>query len=435
MSQLAIKVEDLGKRYRIGVREKKADNRAQAFLQTVRSPFNYLLSTLRGPSEDEVIWALRNIYFELHHGEVIGIIGHNGAGKSTLLKILSRITEPTEGYADIYGRVGSLLEVGTGFHPDLTGRENVYMNGTILGMTKIEIDRKFDEIVDFAGVEKFIDTPVKYYSSGMNVRLGFAIAAHLEPEILLVDEVLAVGDIEFQEKCLNKMDQVSQTGRTVLFVSHNIGMIENLCGRSILLSHGHMIADDDTKNVTKLYLEQLSLSNSHKESNNIYDLKRRHKHYGEIVRFSHCQIQNADSEPTSHIRLGEPFTVVVQGISKTDVKNVDVVIRLRSSYGVNVVAASSGEANMLVHFVKGKTVSITTQFDGLILSEGKYYIELYAMKLNRGLDLITNAGAFMVTESRYSGAEKFRPLYGLEGVIRYSPKWQTSVLENSRESL
>ena len=193
--------------------------------------------------DSEVVWALRDVSFEVQKGEVVGLIGRNGAGKSTLLKLLSRITEPTAGTATIKGRVASLLEVGTGFHPELTGRENVYMNGTILGMTKREIDRKFDEIVDFSGVEKFLDTPIKRYSSGMNVRLAFAVAANLEPEILIVDEVLAVGDAEFQRKCIGKMQDVASAGRTVLFVSHNMGALTRFCHRSILLQHGKITAE------------------------------------------------------------------------------------------------------------------------------------------------------------------------------------------------
>ena len=205
---------------------------------------------------NETIWALKDVSFEIKRGEVVGIIGRNGAGKSTLLKILSRITEPTEGQAAIYGRVGSLLEVGTGFHPELTGRENIYLNGAILGMRRAEIERKFDEIVVFSGVEKFIDTPVKHYSSGMYLRLAFAVAAHLEPEILLVDEVLAVGDAQFQKKCLGKMADVAQAGRTVLFVSHNMGAIHHLCPRSILLEQGRIAMVGATAEVIRHYLSK-----------------------------------------------------------------------------------------------------------------------------------------------------------------------------------
>src|SRR5690606_1633316 len=224
----------------------------------LKSPFvqyRKLRALTRFDKESEtVFWALRDINFEVKKGEVLGVIGHNGAGKSTLLKILSRITEPTSGEARLNGRVSSLLEVGTGFHPELTGRENVYMNGTILGMTKREINSKFDEIVAFSGVEKHLDTPVKFYSSGMKVRLGFAVAAHLEPEILIIDEVLAVGDYEFQRKCLGKMEDVSKNqGRTVLFVSHNLEAVKDLCPRSILIEKGKVNFEGVTDQVLNMY--------------------------------------------------------------------------------------------------------------------------------------------------------------------------------------
>ena len=263
MSDLAIKAENLSKRYRIGIRENRHDTFRGALSSWITAPWrNYRrlrgltrhsLPNLRS-EENDLIWALRDVSFEVKQGEVIGVIGRNGAGKSTLLKILSRITEPTSGRAIISGRVASLLEVGTGFHADLTGRENIYLNGTILGMTRKEVDRKFDEIVDFAEVEKFIDTPVKHYSSGMYVRLAFAVAAHLEPEILLVDEVLAVGDASFQKKCLGKMKDVATEGRTVLFVSHQMGAVKSLCSRVIEINKGTIIRDGDPETVINGYL-------------------------------------------------------------------------------------------------------------------------------------------------------------------------------------
>jgi homopolymeric O-antigen transport system ATP-binding protein len=233
MSETVIQAEGIGKRYRVGERERYLalrDVMARAFV----APFR----RRKKPSETSELWALRDVSFDVRQGEVVGLIGRNGAGKTTLLKILSRITRPTVGLAEIYGRVGSLLEVGTGFHPELTGRENVYLSGAILGMKKSEIARKFDEIASFAAVERFIDTPLKHFSTGMQMRLAFAVAAHLEPEILLVDEVLAVGDIEFQKKCLGKMDDVTKTGRTIVFVSHQMNQIRRLCRRCIWVDHG-----------------------------------------------------------------------------------------------------------------------------------------------------------------------------------------------------
>lgn len=260
MSRPVISVENLSKAYRIGLKEEIPDTLAGAFTGFLKSPFRNLrqlsrLDTFRHQADDEdIFWALKDVSFEVQEGEVLGVIGRNGAGKSTLLKILSRITEPTSGRAVIRGRVSSLLEVGTGFHPELSGRENVYLNGTILGMTKAEIDRKFDEIVDFSGVEKFLDTPIKRYSSGMKVRLAFAVAAHLEPEILIIDEVLAVGDAEFQKKCLGKMQDVASHGRTVLFVSHNMAAVEGLCDKGILLHRGKMEIDGAAHTVVSSYL-------------------------------------------------------------------------------------------------------------------------------------------------------------------------------------
>ncbi len=289
MSDIAIRVENLSKAYRIGLKEQRHETLAGAVASFVRAPWqNYQNlrklskfdhvsladerskivagslptpnSQLPTPSSlrDDVFWALQNVSFDVKHGEVLGIIGRNGAGKSTLLKILSRITEPTSGRATIYGRVASLLEVGTGFHPDLTGRENVYLNGTILGMRKNEVDRKFDEIVAFSEVEKFIDTPVKRYSSGMRVRLAFAVAAHLDPEILIIDEVLAVGDLDFQRKCLGKMGEVAECGRTVLFVSHNMAAVTQLCQRGMVLVNGAARFAGTSAQSVDFYIRSLS---------------------------------------------------------------------------------------------------------------------------------------------------------------------------------
>lgn len=248
-----IEVESLSKQYIIGARRDSYSTLRDALASAVRAPLN-LLRRGEARQASEAIWAVKNLSFRVEPGEVVGIIGRNGAGKSTLLKILSQITEPTTGRVRLYGRVGSLLEVGSGFHPELTGRENIYLNGAILGMKRAEIVRKFDEIVGFAGVEKFLDTPVKRYSSGMYVRLAFAVAAHLEPEILVVDEVLAVGDVEFQKKCLSKMGDLSRSGQTVLLVSHNMASVANLCTRAILLNKGEKVMEGSASEVIQSYL-------------------------------------------------------------------------------------------------------------------------------------------------------------------------------------
>lgn len=254
MSKVAIKIEGVSKKYTVG---KQKDG-------SLRGTLGSLLKSAASKGDD--FWALRDISFEVNQGDVIGIIGKNGAGKSTLLKILSKITKPTEGRIEINGRVASLLEVGTGFHPELTGRENIYLNGTILGMTRKEVKVKFDEIVEFSGIEKFIDTPVKHYSSGMYVRLAFAVAAHLEPEILIIDEVLAVGDAEFQKKCLGKMKDVSNSGRTVLFVSHNLGAVKQLCNKGVLIANGELKKTGDVESIINEYLRTGTQSNKYTAS-------------------------------------------------------------------------------------------------------------------------------------------------------------------------
>jgi homopolymeric O-antigen transport system ATP-binding protein len=248
-NDFAIRIEGLSKQYQLGQRRQAYDTLRDHIVRSLRS-----VGPGRGKRERGTIWALNDVSFEVEQGEVVGIIGRNGAGKTTLLKILSRITEPTKGYADVRGRLSSLLEVGTGFHPELTGRENVYLNGAILGMRRSEVTRKFAEIVEFAGIEKFLDTPVKRYSSGMFVRLAFSVAAHLEPEVLMVDEVLAVGDAEFQKRCLGRMEAIGKSGRTIVFVSHNMATVTRLCQRVILLDGGSIVADGPGDVVTAQYL-------------------------------------------------------------------------------------------------------------------------------------------------------------------------------------
>ncbi|MEP0984479.1 ABC transporter ATP-binding protein [Ekhidna sp.] len=272
MSTSVIQVEDLSKRYRLGVRDHSETLAGQVknFLTYPLRNFKRItsLSSFDNEEDESTFWALRNINFEVKEGEVLGIIGHNGAGKSTLLKILSRITEPSSGQVNIRGRVSALLEVGTGFHPELSGRDNIYMNGTILGMRKWEIDEKLDEIIAFSGVEKHLYTPVKFYSSGMRVRLAFSIAAHLEPEILIIDEVLAVGDAEFQKKCLGKMEDVAGQGRTVLFVSHNLDAVKNLCYKGLLLKNGNIEFLGDVNSCIDSYQNITDLNSKFSPSGN-----------------------------------------------------------------------------------------------------------------------------------------------------------------------
>jgi len=309
-SNIAIRVENLGKRYRIGQGAQPAYHTLRDQIsQIINSPFRALGGRRKERHHEKendqyLLWALRNVSFEVRQGEVIGIVGRNGAGKSTLLKILTRITMPSEGSFDLWGRVGSLLEVGTGFHKELTGRENVYLNGAILGMKKSEIDRKFDEIVAFSEMERFIDTPVKYYSSGMAMRLAFAVAAHLEPEILLVDEVLAVGDAAFQKKCLDKMEEVGRAGRTVLFVSHHMPSIVRLCERAIWLVDGRIYREGAAYQIVSEYLTEALGTTPMKEWP---DPQRAPG--DDVVRLLAVRIRNAQGEITDTFDIREPVGI------------------------------------------------------------------------------------------------------------------------------
>lgn len=314
-----IKVNNVGKKYLIG--EKK---RAYKTLRdSIVSGFSKLGNSNGDNNKTSDFWALEDISFEVKQGEVVGIIGHNGAGKSTLLKILSRITEPTKGSVDIHGRIGSLLEVGTGFHQELTGRENIYLSGAILGMTKNDIDRKFDEIVDFAGVGKFVDTPIKFYSSGMNLRLGFAVAAHLEPDILLVDEVLAVGDLDFQKKCINKMEDVATEGRTVLFVSHNMGSIKELCQTALVLKNGRV---DFQGNVVKAIQHY---------SRNILNIDAEKN--GEIKSKGFVRTFINDGDEDCRIFNTEPFELTTDVMLPEDIERVHIHCFMEDAEGIQVV--------------------------------------------------------------------------------------------------
>ena len=312
MGDLVVRLERLGKQYRLGVRAEKYKTLRDTLARALARPFRRASQPWSGQTPeaaavDDTIWALRDISCEITRGEVVGIIGRNGSGKSTLLKILSRITEPTSGVAEIHGRVGSLLEVGTGFHQELTGRENIYLNGAIIGMKWAEIARKFDEIATFAEVERFLDTPVKFYSSGMYMRLAFAVAAHLEPELLLVDEVLAVGDAQFQRKCLNKMQEVGGQGRTVLFVSHNMPAVTRLCERAILLDNGRILQDGPSHEVVAAYLNAGLVKRAEREWLNPATAPG-----GEVARLRAVRVRTADGQITDVVDIRHPVGIEIE---------------------------------------------------------------------------------------------------------------------------
>jgi len=347
MSNTAIKVENLSKRYRIGLKKEIHDTMVGAVTDFIKRPIKNLkrlrkLSTFskNGNESEDIIWALKDVSFEVKQGEVVGIIGRNGSGKSTLLKIISHITEPTSGSVTFNGRVSSLLEVGTGFHPELTGRENVYLNGTILGMSKTEIGRKFDEIIAFSEVERFLDTPVKRYSSGMKVRLAFAVAAHLEPEILLVDEVLAVGDAEFQKKCLGKMDNIASEGRTVLFVSHNLPSISALCDSAIWIEQGRIQMIDKAESAIQSYLASCRAESGHEGVVAFDDEDNSKDAYIQSI-----ELKNSNNEISSRFDVLSPVFVNIGFCCRRRFLNWRIFVSVARYDGVTIFSTTTWDYN------------------------------------------------------------------------------------------
>jgi homopolymeric O-antigen transport system ATP-binding protein len=359
-----IKVDNLGKQYRLGVDTAPYSTIREVVMDALKAP----LRSLRRNGSDPTIWALRDVSFEIQTGEIVGIIGRNGAGKSTLLKILSRITHPTIGRVQLFGRVASLLEVGTGFHPELTGRENIFLNGSILGMSKTEIESKFDEIIAFAEIEKFIDTPVKRYSSGMYVRLAFAVAAHLEPEILVIDEVLAVGDMSFQKKCLGKMKEVATQGRTVLFVSHNMGAVARLCQSGMLLSEGRLIFKGDITETINRYAQTSTSSDAE-----ISFPPNTEK----ILQMSSAKLLDQTGKPSTELDRNESFTVTIdyEVRAKTEGAHLGIMLdRIDGTpicYTSDIDSAPEGSIDR-----KPGSYRATVTFPGGLLNAGVYQIRL-----------------------------------------------------------
>jgi lipopolysaccharide transport system ATP-binding protein len=395
-----IKVEKLSKRYRIGRRREPYRTVRESLTTALAMPMRGIGALLNGNSRvnghnaDEWVWALRDVSFEVMPGEALGIIGRNGAGKSTLLKLMSRITEPTGGRIELYGRVGSLLEVGTGFHPELTGRENTFLMGAILGMRRAEITRKFDDIVAFAEVEKFIDTPVKHYSSGMYMRLAFAVAAHLEPEILLVDEVLAVGDVAFQKKCLGKMGDVAKQGRTVLFVSHNMATIQSLCNSCLLIKNGALEAEGEPAQMVALYTEAELRPGPGIQSLAAHPGRRS----GSIHLMKTLSLFSESREPAGTVRMGSPLSVQVAFSASRPIRPILGVI-VKTGQGAPIFGVSNRWTYQGVDAPPISEGTIACNFEGLPLNPGTYLLDLYFGEfadLTRDLDIVMDAISFEV---------------------------------------
>jgi lipopolysaccharide transport system ATP-binding protein len=380
MSKLpAIHVENIGKQYRIGAPQARYRTFRESLGQAFAAPFRRVARLLRGEAYgakdmEKTFWALKDVTFDVQPGEVVGIIGRNGAGKSTLLKILSRITEPTEGYAEIRGRIGSLLEVGTGFHHELSGRENIYLNCAILGMNRSEIEDRFDRIVAFAEIERFIDTPVKHYSSGMFVRLAFAVAAHLEPEILLVDEVLAVGDASFQKKCMGKMGEVASEGRTVLFVSHNMGAIVSLCSRCLLIEDGHIIKDGEVNEVASYY--QSTLYSATDDVSDLTDVER----YGSgKARFTSVSLsyQDTNGTPMPVMRTGKGLSVELHIKASEEIRDANVAMIIYDATGYRMIDANTALQGNFLSLRAGDEASVQFLLKDVLLKPGNYLLGIW----------------------------------------------------------
>lgn len=385
-----IRVENLSKQYELGIGRANYST----FREKLMGGFNF-----RREQKREKIWALRNVAFDVAPGEIVGVIGRNGAGKSTLLKVLSQITEPTTGKVDLYGRVRSLLEVGTGFHGELSGRENIFLNGAILGMKRREIDRKFDEIVAFAEVDQFIDTPVKHYSSGMYMRLAFAVAAHMEPEILLVDEVLAVGDAAFQNKCLGKMKDIGRTGRTVIFVSHSMPAVENMCARSIVLKNGSLDFDGETRTGIGRYLSDAIQSNSGEVDLRTHPMRKANC----LPLLQSIRMLDASNIPKASFVAGEKVQFEFTFEPVTPLENPEFGVGVDDSSGMRVFSVATYLSNSSLPPLR-TPCKVVCSIDELHLAPGRYYLSLSAGSLHHTLiDAIEHAVTFDVEATDFYG--------------------------------
>lgn len=411
-----IVVEQLSKRYRIGKQIQETMLRDR-LINLVRRPFR------KGQDEYETLWALKDVSFKIGQGEVVGVVGRNGAGKSTLLKVLAKITFPTSGSVKVHGRVASLLEVGTGFHEELTGRENVFLNGSILGMTRREVQSKLDAIISFSGVEKFIDTPIKRYSSGMRLRLGFAVAGHLDPDILIVDEVLAVGDAGFQKKCLDSMEDLQRGGRTVLFVSHNMAAVENLCSRCIWIDNGKVWMDGNPQEVIRAYMA--TFAGSQQGRSDFNEVERRHGN-GEI-RYTGFEILSSDQEPLQVLRSGDPVIFRFQYHAEKRVSHTSFGFRLFTELGTLVTETSTWHHGLEIPTIEPGKGSIDLNIEFLNLLPGRYQFSLWITGESRvihdGLEYCTRLD--VEASNIYHSS---RVIDGRYGIVFFPQSWNLSGL-------
>jgi lipopolysaccharide transport system ATP-binding protein len=415
MSHFAVVTQGLGKQYTLGLQRRGYDTLRESLARAARTSVRRL-SRQAASADETQIWALRDLSLTVEQGEVVGLIGHNGAGKTTLLKILSRITEPTNGWVDVTGGVGSLLEVGTGFHPELTGRENVFLNGAILGMRRAEIRRRFDEIVSFAEVERFLDTPVKRYSSGMSVRLAFAVAAHLDPEILLVDEVLAVGDAAFQRKSLGKMGEVAKEGRTVIFVSHNLAIIQALCQRGVLLDHGRVLADGPIAHTIDEYLRTLE----HAAATNLVDRTDRDSRSWDQTRIHELKVEDLGSGQPGVVVGGRPARITV-GVTRV-LPMLECRLTIVNSLGQPLTTLDSevsAPGDIRDPSLGG---TIECEIPSLPLLPGRYRIDVL-LKANRQIQDGLQGAAFFDVEAGVI-AGRPAPTGGTDGALALTHVWR-----------
>src|SRR6266550_914132 len=415
----AIKIEHISKRYRIGGLHPGYMTFREMLGGVLTAPFK----KLKNGNGHQTLWALTDVNLQIGQGELVGIIGHNGAGKSTLLKILSRVTKPTTGEVELFGRIGSLLEVGTGFHPDLTGRENIFLSGAILGMRRVEIERKFDEIVAFSELEKFIETSVKWYSSGMYVRLAFSVAAHLEPEILMMDEVLAVGDAAFQHKCLDKMNAIRQQGRTILFVSHDMAAITRLCKRVVLLENGVVSFDGEPREVVKRYLSSSLKTGAIREWTTQHDAPG-----DQVARLRRVRVRTNDSVTTAVVDIRQPFGIEITYDVLAEGHPLVPVIEFYNEAGTEIFSTHDTSSNWRRQPRPSGTYTSTVQIPGNLLAEGSLVGHVSIMSHFPATVLHAqerNAFAFQVVDSPAGDSARGDYLGPMPGVMRPLLQWNT----------